>query len=652
MSVNISEKIKAGLQHHQAGQFQEAEAIYQSILNEQPQEPNILYLMGVLALQKGNSQGALEFVEEAIKINPNEPNYYNISGEANLAQSNFETAVARYEKAIALQPNFAGAHNNLGNAYKQMNRLDDAIRHYEQAIANDPNFVMAYNNLGIVFREVGRHEEALEHLKKAVSITPNYAEAHSNLGNLLQGLGRLEEAILHHKQALAIMPGYAMAHSNLGSVLQALRRPTEAITQYEQAIAIDPTFAMAHYNLGIAVDTTGRPGEAAEHYRRALDIDPDYAEAHNNLGNVLDQLGQRDKAVSHYERAVSIKPEYAEAHRNLARLDAGRVDVAAIEELLASDSLAESDAAHGYFALGRAYSYAKEFDKAFENYDSGNRLKRKFVEYDASAWSDYVDRLVEGYSKEYFDKIVPAGSDSDVPVFIVGMARSGTTLIEQIISSHPDVHGAGELAAFGEFEVALADQFRDSGVYPLCMRDCDQDTVLSYAGKYLEEIRAYSKNAKRVTDKMPGNFAQIGLIKTLFPKSRIIHCRRNKMDTCLSNYFNYFAVGNQYSFNLRELAKYYRDYERLMSHWHEILGTEIFDVQYEELVEDQESVSRALIECVGLEWDDRCLAFHENRRAVHNLSSMAVRQPVYASSIDQWKQFEKYLGPLVEILDA
>jgi len=650
MALDISEQIQAGLQHHQAGRFQEAEAIYQSILSEQPHNPDILYLMGVLALQKGSNESAVDLVEKAIKYDPNQPNFYNISGEAHLALSHFETAISRYEQAIALQPDFAGAHNNLGNAYKQLNRLDDAIQHYEQAIALDPNIVMSYNNLGIALKELGRYEEALGHLKKAVTIMPNYGEAHSNLGNLLQELGRLDEAIAHHRQALATAPGYAMAHINLGSVLQALGRPEEAITHYKQAIAIDPNLAMAHYNLGIAVDEVRKPEEAVEHYRCALSIKPDYAEAHNNLGNVLDQLGQQQEAIDHYSRALTINPKYAEAHRNLARIDSNQGRASEIEELLTSESLPESDAIHCYFALGKIYSSAKNFDKAFENYSKGNRLKRKTVDYDSSDWAKYIDELLEIYTAEYFSNFAPAGSDSELPVFVVGMPRSGTSLVEQIISSHPEIYGAGELRSFGHFEQALAEKFRGPGSYPQYMRQCDQATILGYAERYLEKLRGFSHDAKRITDKMPANFAQIGLIKTLFPKARIIHCRRHKLDTCLSNYFNYFAKGNQYSFDLNELGQYYRDYERLMSHWHKIFQSEFLDIQYEELVTDQEKSSRRLVDYLGLEWDDHCLEFHENRRAVHNLSSTAVRQPVYTSSIDQWKHYEQHLQSLIEIL--
>jgi tetratricopeptide (TPR) repeat protein len=650
MSMDISQRVQEGLQHHQAGRFGEADAIYRSILSETPDHPEILYLMSVLSLQVGNFQNAANFIAQAINFKADEPNYHNIAGEAHLALGDVDSAIAAYKQAIALDPGFAGAHINLGNACKQLGQLEDAVSHYRRAAALDPDMAVAHNNLGIALKELGQPQDALQHLGKAVSIAPNYAEAHSNLGNLLQALGRPEEAIAHHEQALALMPGYAMAHSNLGVVLRALGRLEEAITQFGHAIAIDPNFAMAHYNLGIAVDDSGRPDAAAEHYGRALSIDPDYAEAHHNLGNVLDQLGQRTDAVAHYEQAIRINPRYAEAHRNLARMNPAKADPLPIEQLLASPSLAEEDAIHCHFALGSIYDRAGEFDRAFENYSKGNILGRKAVSYDGSKWTRYIDGLIDAYSTEFFSEMLPADSDSEVPVFIIGMPRSGTTLMEQIVASHNEVYGAGELPSFGRFEEELANRLGGWGSFAKGLRQIDPGTILEFSQRYLDELRDLAPEASRVTDKMPGNFVQLGLIKLLFPNCRIIHCRRNAMDTCLSNYFNYFAAGNQYSFDLEELGRHYLDYKKIMAHWDAIFGPEILEVHYEELVADQETVTRRVIDYLGLDWDDSCLKHYENRRAVHNLSSRQVRRPVYASSVGRWKNYEKHLQPLTNVL--
>lgn len=650
MPPDISQLIETGLEHHQSGRFQEAEAIYQTILKQQPQHPDALHLLGVIALQVGKNEIAVKLIEKAIKENPDEPDFYNNCGEAYRALRKTESAIARYEQAIAIKPDFAGPHNNLGNAFKELGQVVEAISRYEQAIAVAPDFFMAHNNKGIALKELGKPEDAITCYEQALAIMPNYAEAHNNMGNALLVLGRAEDAITHFEQAIAIIPGYAEAHSNLGNALKESGRPKDAISCYEQALAINPDFAMAHYNLGIALDELGRPNDAATRYEKALAIQPEYAEAHNNLGNALDELGRQEDAITHYEQAIAIKPDYAEAHRNLTTIKPKQEQVSILEKLLERPSLSEADAIHCHFALGNIYRDVETFNKAFEHYNKGNALKRKAIIYDSQNYSAYVDRLIKAYSKAYFQEITTYGSDSELPVFIVGMPRSGTTLVEQIVSNHPQVYGAGELSSLIHIEDAITRQLEASNPYPECMPLCNGSIKLNFANSYLEELGNYSHDAKRITDKMPGNFIRIGLIKTLFPKARIIHCQRNALDTCTSNFLNYFAIGNEYSFDLNELGQYYLDYERLMVHWTKLFPIDILAVQYEELVMNQEKISRQIIGHIGLEWDNRCLEFHLNKRAVNTFSSMQVRLPVYTHSINRWKQFEEHLAPLMAIL--
>jgi len=650
MTPDNSELIQTGLKHHQSGRIREAEAIYQSILRKDPRHPDALHLLGVLALQVGKGEIAVDLIEKAIEVNPEEPQFYNMCGEAYRALRNYDVAISRYEKALAIQPDFAGAHINLGNTFKETGRLEDAAASYRKAIAISPEIPMSYNNLGVVLKDLGRPDEAIAHYEKALSIAPDYAEAHTNLGNALLALDRAEEAVVHHRRAIDARPDNAEAHSNLGNALKASGQLEEAAAHYRQALDINPRFAMAHYNLGIAFDELGRPEEAATSYEQAIAIDPHYAEAHHNLANALDELGRREDAIAHYEQALAIRPDYAEAHRNLTRLRPQQERVPAIEKLLENPSLSEADAIQCHFALGNIFHKVKYFDKAFEHFEIGNGLKRRDMAYSSENVSAYVDRLIDVYSKNYFQETTATGSGSELPVFIVGMPRSGTSLVEQIISSHTQVYGAGELASLGRFERSIARQFEDSAPYPDCMRQYREPVIAEYAEKYLEELGSYTHDAQRVTDKMPDNFLRIGLIKTLFPKARIIHCQRNALDTCTSNFLNYFATGNAYSFDLEELGHYYLDYERLMTHWTSVFSSEILNVQYEELVQDQEIVSRQMVEYLGLEWDERCLDFHKNERAVHNFSSMQVRQQIYARSINRWKDYENQLAPLLEIL--
>ncbi len=652
MSSDISKLIQNGLEHHRSGRLQEAEAIYQQVLKEQPRNPDAWHLRGVLAHQVGNNEAAVHLIENAIEINPGDPDFYNNCGEAYRALQKTERAISCYEQALAIQPEFAGAHTNLGNILKETGRIEDAVKHYQQAISISPDFVMAHNNLGIAFKELGRPKEAIGCYQKAIGIAPAYAEAHSNLGNAHQELGQTQEAVSCYEQAIAIRPDYAEAHSNLGNALRELERQTEAITHYERAIAISPDFAMAHYNLGIAFEELGQIQQAINCYRQAIVIRPDYAEAHNNLGFALQELGLRDDAIHHYEQALAIKPDYAAAHLHLSMMKPGLEQVPSIERLLEGTSLSQIDASHYNFALGNIYNNTEMFDQAFEHYHRANEFKRSTITHNSRDFSTYVDKLIKTFTNTCFQQGTECGSASELPVFIVGLPRSGTTLVEQILSSHPQVHGAGELVAMQGIEKAIASGMEVSGSYPESIPLRRDNIARGYAEKYLHELMTHSQGATRITDKDPGNFHRLGLIKTLFPGTRIIHCRRNAMDTCTSIFFTYFAKSNTYAFKLDELGQYYLDYERLMAHWGNLFPAEILTVQYEELVMNQEKISRQLIEHIGLEWDDRCLDFHLNKRAVRTTSSVQVRQPIYTRSIDRWKHYQEHLTPLLAILQG
>ena len=646
MSPDISQLLQTGLEHHRSGRLQQAEASYRSILQQQPDHPDALHLLGVMAHQIGRNDAAVELIEKAIKVNPGEPDFFNNCGEAYRALGQYQQAMERYRQALVIRPDFAGAINNLGNALKDLGRLEEAVEQYQKVLAIEPGFVMAHNNLGICLKQMGRLDEAMTHFQQAITAMPAYAEAHNNLGNTLQALGRHDEAIEHYQQAITIMPRYAEAHSNLGRALQATGRLGDAISHYRQALEINPDFAMAHYNLGTALDDSGQPQQALNSYERAIALKPDYAEAHHNLGFALQELGRSDDAVSHYRQALAIRPDYASAYLHLSMLRPEQEQVPVIERLLLQMDLGQEDRALCRFALGNIFHDNKRHDEAFTQYQLANELKRGTISYDGAAFSRHVDSLIASFSRDYFNQRAWPGDPSTLPVFIIGMPRSGTTLVEQIISSHAQVFGAGELESIARIEKDL-----DAvAAYPQNIRACDAGLLGAAAAGYLEELRGLAPQAQRVSNKDPGNFHRLGLIMTLFPNARIVHCRRNAMDTCLSIYFNHFAHGNEYAFDLEELGNYYLDYLRLMEHWSGLFPEQMLTLQYEDLVGDQENYSRHLIEHVGLPWDEHCLDFHENPRAVRTASSAQVRRPIYTHSVDRWKAYEKQLAPLTAIL--
>lgn len=652
MSSSIPELLQSGLELHRSGRLQEAEPYYQSILKQQPQHPDALHLLGVIAHQVGKNELAVDLIQKAIKFNPDSPDFYVTCAEAYRALGKHQLAIDCLQQALSKKSDFAGAHLNLGNVYRDMGSLEEAEAHYRKAASIEPGFSVAHNNIGLILKETGRQEEAIACFDKAIEVFPGNFEAHNNLGNTLLGLERTDDAIKSYETALELMPGYAEAHSNLGNALKKSGRPDEAMAHYKQAIEINPNFAMAHYNLGTALDDLGRPEDAIIEYQRALAIKPDYAEVHNNLGNALDEMGRQTEAAAHYEQAIACAPDYAEAYRNLARLSPREEQLPVLQQLLEKPSLSEQDSIHCHFALGDIYRQGGNYSNAFGHYARGNALKRKTVNYNPKSYSAYIDRVISVFSKDYFEQVGGIGSDSEVPVFVVGVPRSGTSLVEQIISSHPQVYGAGELAALVDVENAIGAHFEASRPYPECMSLLSESVARDFARSYLNELSVGSSEESRITDKLPGNFLRIGLIKTLFPRARIIDCRRNAMDVCTSNFLHYFAFGNEYSFDLEELGRYYMDYRRLMKHWEQLFPSRIFTLQYEELVMNQEAVSRQLIEYLGLEWDERCLDFHESERAVNTFSSQQVRKRIYTQSVNRWKHYEHQLAPLAAILGS
>ncbi|MEJ2604038.1 MAG: tetratricopeptide repeat protein [Gammaproteobacteria bacterium] len=652
MTEALAKRLQEGLDHHRAGRLKEADASYRSVLAEEPRHPDGLYLLGVLALQVGQPQVALRLFRDAAAVRPGDAEVHNMCGEASRSLGDHEAAIASYRRALEIDPGHAGACINLGNACRDAGRIDEAIENYRRALDIDADLPMAHNNLGVVLRNRGRVDEATGHFEKAIALAPEYAEACTNLGNALLEAGRAKEAVRLHERAVKLRPDYVAARCNLGNALRLSGRLDDAIRQYKQAIALDPRLALAHYNLGIALDEAGRPAEAAARYEKAIRLQPDYPEALNNLGNVCDQLGRHEDAVRHYRRAIELRPHYAEAHRNLSRIDPAQVDRKALERLLEEPELAADDAVHGHFALGNAFQAAGDHGRAFEHFRAGNRLRRERVDYDAEQAHRDVDRLQQVFDEAHFDRVRDAGSDSQRPVFVLGMPRSGTTLVEQILASHPDVHGAGELDTLRRLEGAIAASIGGGAVYPECMREVSTAVISDYADRYLAELDRHDATAPRVTDKTPSNFLRIGLIRTLLPAARIIHVRRDPRDTCVSNYLHYFATGNEFSFDLQELGRFYLEYERLMAHWESLFPDGMLTVQYEELLADQESVSRRMVDYLGLEWDDACLAFYRTDRPVHTFSSLQVRRPVYRSAVGRWELYREQLQPLLEVLDA
>ena len=385
--------------------------------------------------------------------------------------------------------------------------------------------------------------------------------------------------------------------------------------------------------------------------RRPSGPSPAEVDGHLSLALTLRQEGKIDLAVERLEQLLAAKPACAAAlpsHRAHRAESAPQSLVSRVS--WADPDLPKDDVIQCHFALGNIADANGAFDRAFGHYETANSLHRQSVVYETEGNSRLFDRLIATYSKSFFEHKRTLGNPSTLPVFIVGLPRSGTTLVEQILASHGSIHGAGEIESLAGVNHSITRRFADSKPAPECMSLIDARTVDEFSALYLAELRLRSASAERVVDKLPGNFVRIGLIKTLFPNAHVVHCTRNPLDTCLSLYFHYFQALTC-SFDLRELGRYFVDYRRLMAHWDDASPGGIFEVRYEELVAEPERISRALVDHLDLDWDERCLEFHKNDRSVMSPSNLQVRRPIYSTSIGRWRRYEKHLEPLIEVLE-
>ncbi len=573
---------------------------------------------------------------------------------------------------------------------RQAGRWDEAERLYRQALQTAPNDPDPCFLLGTLFHEAGRLPEAATLMQRACQLQPDNPDFHYHLATVFKGLGRLNEAGKALQRALRHRPQFAEAYNDLGVVCKALNRIADAIRCYHHALRAKPGYADAWYNLGIAQHAAGQLDDAMESYRQALRLDPQDSQALTNLGNVHRELEQYEEAIRLYKEAIRLSPTLTEAYFNLAnalraqgkleeaytvyrktlqcdrdrrypeayyalsklkRFTEGDPDIEAMQSLLDSGRLNQEQEYLFNFALGKAHEDLKEYDLSFSYLEKGNRLKRATFDYRIEEDLEEMCAIEQTFSAGFFADRSHCGDPEARPIFILGMPRSGTTLVEQILASHPRVQGAGELRDLRLSLFTTLPRF-DLTNFPHAAKDLDEQDIRQLAADYMARTRRFrEKEDDLVTDKMPVNFLYIGMIRLLFPGARIIHCRRDPVDTCLSCYKHCFTGIQRFAYDLGELGQYYRGYQRLMAHWHEVLPGFIHDVQYEDLVADQESQTRRLLEYCGLPWHENCLNFHKTRRTVKTASDTQVRRPLYRNAVRHWKHYEKHLGPLLQALD-
>jgi len=598
----------------------------------------------------GDWAGAEELYRRALASSPDHPAATHGLAVALLRGRNAAAAAAVLENALASHPRDAVLLATLGLVRKAQGRLEDATENLERAVALAPDLAEAWINLGNVHEAAGRWARAEDAYRRALVQRPDLAVAHSNLGTALQAQGRIDDALACYRHALALRPDYTAAYDHMGTALLQSGRAREAEEAFRRALALVPGNGRLLKNLGDALQTGGRLDDALACYREARAADPGDVDAVAGEAAVLEWQGHKDAA------AALINPLVAAGSDNLglllveARLcgaGPGREKSIARLEMRLARASSRYDRRRLHFALGQLYDRAGNPGAAFEHIVRGNDLKG--ARYDPEVDERRVTATIAAFAADDFARFARSNLDSSAPIFIVGMPRSGTTLVERILGAHPAVRATGERDAI--YRLASTIATNGSG-YPDAVRNLSSAELTRLARAYLDELGVLPPAIMRVTDKMPFNFFHLGFIAMLFPRARVVHCARDPLDTCLSCYFQDFEQGHDFAYDLENLGVFFSLYRRLMAHWESLRPLPLFTLRYERLVAEPEAEVRRLLEFCGLPWEPNCLRFHETQATALTASYDQVRRPLYTESVGRHRAYAAFLDPLRQALAA
>jgi tetratricopeptide (TPR) repeat protein len=629
---------------------------------------------------------AAEVCAEALRAAPDNVDLLTLRGVALLDCGRPRDALEPLQSAVKLAPRFAPARENYGQALMQTGRPDEAVEQLQEAAKLDPQSESVRLKLGHAFAVLGSGEEADVIFEEAFGLAPDRrrlaaAGEHLREGrmqdcericrellarqsrdvNALRLLSRVAADAERWRQAerlllrvLELAPTFHDARLDLSRVYKQQDRIDDAVRCAAEAVDGNPRNSNAHYLHASMLALAGRHDEALAVYRRTLEMNPRHTAAWVGMGHLLKTLGQREEGVEAYRRAIEQRPNFGEVYWSLANLKTFRFEdeeVADIERRLADEPLDDDARVHFLFTLGKALEDRGEYARAFARYDEACALQRHRIAYDPVDTEVINERIRDVFTAEFLQGKAGLGCPDPAPIFIVGLPRSGSTLIEQILASHSQVEGTAELPDVGRVIGSLAQRFPGEA-YPEAARRLDAAGWRELGEAYLEKTRRHRSGLPYFTDKMPNNFPSVGLIHLMLPQAKIIDARRHPLDSCFGSFKQHFAHGQTFSYDLVEIGEYFLEYRRMMRHWQAVLPGRVLEVRYEDMVRDQEGQTRRLLEYCGLPWQDACLRFYETERAVRTASSEQVRQPIYRSSVNHWRHFRAELAPLIEILGA
>lgn len=632
---------------HGQGRVDEAARVYQAIAAREPTNAEARHYLGALLASAGRVQDARALMKRALELKPSEfaflENYITLL----VAAEAFEEALPLAQRAVSTQPRNANALYLLSVCLEKLDFVDEARRKFEALLKVIPKHQAGRKEYAVTLVLLGAFEEASRVVEALIVDAPRFADAYLVRANIRAIRGELGPALADYDRALTLQPRSHEAWRSYAGALDAAGLSDKAVSACDRALALRPDYADAHIARGEALKRMGRMSDAFASFDKAVALGGEKGRVAR--ASALATMGESDRARDELRQVIETFPEAVEAwpaFADLVKFKPDDPELAAMETRLAADApRTASQTIALRFALGKAYLDIGDSQRAFDNLDAANRLKRARLFYDAEANSARVAAVAAAFPPAIFERFAGAGARADSPIFVVGMPRSGTTLIEQILASHPAIHGAGELNTLP----SLAAEF---GGVPEAVGALTAEALEQLGNAYVARVGPLTDDKSRFVDKLPANFLNAGLIRLALPNAKIIHSRRDPVDTCLSCYTkNFSAPGLAYAYDMTELGRYYRDYQTLMAHWRAVLPADAFiEVDYEAIVDDLETEARRLIAFLGLDWDPACLEFHRTNRPVLTASVNQVRQPIYRTSAGRWRAHADRLVPLLKAL--
>jgi tetratricopeptide (TPR) repeat protein len=641
-----------------SGRVDKAEAICRSAVGRNPDDINMVALLGAILLKSNRVPEAEQHLRQAIRLAPNFAKPHEDLGHLLLMKRQPEDAVEVLRKATRLDPHLDHAFFNLGKALAMLGRGQEADEAFERSFELNPERKKLA--LAAEHQKEGRWEEAEQLYREVLRDNPTNVDAMRLLGNVAMQTGRIYYAERLFRRAVSNAPDFVMAQIDLGHALKKQSRLEEAIEQFRQAIRLEPDNVQAHHLLGSTLSLAAQTHEAVDAYQKVLELAPKHTGAMLGLGHVLKTVGRQEEAIEAYRNCIRHKPHNGEIYWSLANLKTYQLtdeDIREMESMASGDAegadeVNEESRINFLFALAKAHEDRGEFEQAWNYYHEGNQQRRILETYDPVRDEVMNDEIVKVFNREFLAENSGLGHPSAEPIFVVGLPRSGSTLIEQILASHSRVEGTSELPYAGLVATSLNRNRADGINYPHAVRELGEEHFKRLGGDYLELARIHRTEGRPVfIDKMPNNFPTVGFIHLILPNAKIIDARRYPLDSCLSCYRQLFARGQSFTYDLTEIGEYFIQYQRMMDHWHEVLPGRCLTVQYEDVVTDFENQVRRLLDYCELPWEDACMRYYETERPVRTASSEQVRQPVYRKSVNFWRNYEDQLAELIEVLE-